>query len=110
MNRTLGGTVAALLIALTAACGDASSGPGGTSAAASACEVAFADAAEVDEAQDAQSDLWPAFEECADLAEFTAASQEHPSVLDGVDPEIYATNQCEYEPEVAGTPVCASLD
>lgn len=74
----------------------------------SPCEVVFAEAAQVPDGQDTQADLHPAFEECADAAEFAAASEKYPEVLDGVDPAIWISNQCDYEPAVAGTPVCES--
>lgn len=77
--------------------------------ASSGCDAAFASAAAVSDIEDAQEDLWPAFSDCADLAEFTAASELHPDALDGTDPETYATNQCLYEPTVAGTPVCEDV-
>lgn len=76
----------------------------------SACQMAFADAAAVDPLQDSHADLWPAFDACADLAEFSAASQMHPDALDGVDPETYATEQCAAEPELQDSPVCRDAD
>jgi hypothetical protein len=99
-------TIVTALVALFAlsACGGESD-----SSEASACEDAFAEAAQVDEMQDAHSDLWPAFEACGSVEEFAAASDAHPDALDGVDPQTYAENQCASEPEVEGTPVCESV-
>jgi hypothetical protein len=74
-----------------------------------ACEEAFRQAAEVGDMQDTHEDLWPAFQSCSDLQEFTAASEKHPDTLDGADPETYAQNQCQYEPELEGSALCDAL-
>lgn len=78
-------------------------------AEASACDTAFAEAASVSDMEDQLSDLWPAFTACGTLEEFIAASENHPDALDGADPEIYATNQCLYEPVVEDSPICAEI-
>lgn len=74
----------------------------------SACEEAFAKAAEVDAMADVHEDLWPAFEACGDLAEFAAASELHPDAIDA-EPETYATNQCLSEESLAESPVCVDI-
>ncbi|RLV56053.1 hypothetical protein D9V41_09195 [Aeromicrobium phragmitis] len=72
----------------------------------SACEAVFAQAAEAGDMADSQADLHPAFSECQDVAEFAAAASKYPQVLDGTDPGVWISNQCAYEPELDGTPVC----
>ncbi len=74
-----------------------------------ACDEAFAGAATASATQDTQEKLHPAFTVCADFEEWQETSERHPDTLDGVDPETYARNQCQYVPELAGTPVCESL-
>lgn len=73
------------------------------------CEQVFAELAESGTEQAAPEDLWPAFSACEDLEAFTAAADLNPDALGGADPTTYATEECESEPEVADSPVCASL-
>jgi hypothetical protein len=75
----------------------------------SACEEAFAEAAEVDDMSDVHEDLWPAFEACGDLDEFSAAAEKYPDAINGTDPETYAKNGCLYEESLAESPVCVDI-
>ena len=78
--------------------------------APSACEAAIQAAAEVDAMQDTHEDVWPAFDACADVEEFSAAVEEYGGErFEGVDPATYVQNQCMSEPQVEGTSVCQSL-
>lgn len=87
-------------------------GGGGDEASTSAggdCDEAFQTASEVSDFQDTQEDLHPAFSACADYEEWAAASERYPTVLDGADPRTYASNQCQFTPALASTPVCTTL-
>jgi hypothetical protein len=110
MKRTF---AALALFALLAACGgedptqrtvDQADAPETT-----ACERAWEAASKVPDGQDTHEDLHPAFTACSSFDEWRNASREYPSVLDGIDPETYARNQCEYTPELGQTLVCGSL-
>jgi hypothetical protein len=99
-----------LLTALTACGGEPAQDNAGQEAPeATACEQAWQAASEVPDTQDTHEDLHPAFTACSSFSEWRSASREYPSVLDGVDPETYARNQCEYTPELGQTLVCGSL-
>lgn len=65
------------------------------------CRSAFAEAAAVDPMRDTHEDMDPAFIACASLAEFAAASADHPDALDGVDPSLYAETRCEFSENAA---------
>ena len=72
-------------------------------------DEAFEAAAAVDELQDVNEDLFPAVRACASLAEWSAASAQHPDALDGGDPETVLTNLCQFSPEVVGEPLCSEV-
>lgn len=74
------------------------------------CMNAFEQAASVGEMQDTVSDLYPAALACETLAEWTAASDAYPTVLDGVPPETFAGNMClSAPPEVRAGALCAPI-
>jgi hypothetical protein len=101
------GMMAAAGFLLLVGCGG---GNGSDPAAeASACEQAWQTASEVPNTQDTHEDLHPAFSACTSFDEWRVASEQFPTVLDGVDPATYARNQCQYTQELAATPVCTSL-
>jgi hypothetical protein len=74
------------------------------------CVADIADAAAVNEFQDTLEDVWPAFESCPTLEDLTGAVEEvGGDRFEGVDPETYVRNGCEFTPELADTPLCRSL-
>jgi hypothetical protein len=114
--------LAAVLLAITlTACGDTgedspdTGAPAATvpaddnSSAGGDCDEAWQAAADVSDTEDTHEDLHPAFTACTSFDEWAAASERHPSVLDGSDPLVYAQIQCEYVTELSDSPVCTSL-
>jgi hypothetical protein len=101
-------TALAIMLGGCASEGDAASD---SAEAASACEQAFAVAAEVDDMQDTVADIYPALSACETLDEFEAADETHPSALDGADPETYARNACASASDAAvkQAPLCAEV-
>ena len=92
------------LIVLLAACG------GGTSddtEELTACEAAFQKAAEVSDMEDTVDDLNQAFIDCQTEEEFIAASAKFPGALDGVDPDTFMDNRCEFGPFNKQNSLCA---
>ena len=73
------------------------------------CERDVETAAAVDAMSDAHEDLHPAFESCATIADMEAASELFPDAFDGVDVSDYARTRCEFEPLLAGTPICEEV-
>lgn len=78
-----------LVLFVTTACG-------GGSPELTDCEQAFADAAAVSDFQDTVEDLDPAVRSCESLEEWVAASEAYPAALDGVDPETFLRNRCQF--------------
>lgn len=76
----------------------------------SPCEAAVQEAARAGIDPETQDPLWPAFEACESIEEFSAAVEDHPGVIpDDVDPQTYAEEQCGAATEVEGSAVCESL-
>jgi hypothetical protein len=108
MRRTLKwtGIVIVALFVLSLVLPDASE----EEAVSAECMNAMRTAASVSDMQDTVSDLYPALEACGTVEAFTAASEEHPDALDGVDPETFARNACRSAPQAArDAPLCISL-
>lgn len=78
-----------------------------SSSALSACEAAFRNAAAVDDMHDTVEDLDPAIRACRTVAEWSAASARYPGALDGVPPEVFLRNRCDF----GGfqTPICDEI-
>jgi hypothetical protein len=74
----------------------------------SACESAIKAAAEVDEMADTVTDLDPAIETCASLAEFASFAASYPTALDGADPRTFVGNRCR-EASLASTTLCREI-
>ena len=84
-------------VGIVIACG----GGGGETA----CEKAFSDAANISDFSDTVEDLDPAVRACSTVAEWTAASNEHPGALDGASPLTFLQNRCRFGPTSAK--ICA---
>jgi len=98
-----------LLVLALAACG----GGGGTTTggdAESACEAAFREAAAVDVMADTVEDLDAAVRACATEDEWRAASDAYPDALDGAPAGEFLRNRCSYEPALADTTLCQSVE
>jgi hypothetical protein len=84
--------------------------PAGSDLPTEQCDQAFADAASQDDMSDTVEDLYPAARACESIADWVAASENHPSALDGADPEAFAINVCAFgEDAVAGSALCEEL-
>ena len=74
-----------------------------------ACDDAMAAAAAVDENSDTVADLYPAVRACQTLAEWTAASDAHPTALDGANAKLFAQNACANGEGLADEPLCVEV-
>lgn len=74
----------------------------------SACDQAFAAAAQVDEMQDTIDDMLPAVRACDSVEEWKAASAAYPDALDGADAETVLANMCASRDEINDAPLCES--
>lgn len=101
---TTAATAAALL--LLAGC-DSGGSRGGDNIAepSNACEETFA-SIEVDAARTSPEDVRPAFDACETLAQFEAAAETYPEVID-VEPDAYVEEACRDDPAVADSALCA---
>ena len=77
--------------------------------AASACEMAIADAAAISDIDDQVTDLDPAIAACSSLDEFAAIAARYPAALDGADAAEFVTNRCLYEASLVDTAICKGL-
>lgn len=75
-----------------------------------ACDAAFEQAAQPGEMEDTVENLYPAARACESIADWTAASEQHPDALDGADPEGFAINVCAYGEDVADSPLCQEVN
>lgn len=75
------------------------------------CGQLLADAAAVAETEDTVEDTDAAIVACGSVAEFSAAAEDHPDALDGVDPVTWLTNRCQHAegPDVADSDICQEL-
>lgn len=89
--------VAVLVLTLVPACAEAS-----------ACDEAFAQAAEASDFEDSVSDLYPAVRACDSVEEWVEASEAHPDALDGADPRTFLRNICQGD-AVADAELCAQV-
>ncbi len=72
-----------------------------------ACDDAFRKAASISDMQDTVEDLDPALRACSSIEEWVVAAKRHPRALDGVDPETWLRNRCEFGgPD---TPLCRQV-
>lgn len=72
-----------------------------------ACDDAFREAASISDMQDRVEDLDPALRACSSIEEWVAAAERHPRALDGVDPETWLRNRCQFGgPD---TPLCRQI-
>ena len=71
------------------------------------CDAAFRNAAAIDDMHDTVEDLDPAIKACRTVAEWSAASARHPKALDGVPPEVFLRNRCDFGG--LQTPLCAEI-
>lgn len=62
----------------------------------SECNSAFRRAASISDFQDTVEDLDPAIHACTSVDEWKAAARRHPKALDGVDPEVFLRNRCDF--------------
>ena len=77
-------------------------------AALSACKDAFADAADARIEGNDPFDLDPAMRTRRSLADWSAASRQYPTALDGVDPRTVAENRC-LTARIDRRPICREL-
>jgi hypothetical protein len=73
------------------------------------CERQVENAAVIDSTMDAVTDLDPAIETCANLAELEAASDVHPDAFDGASVRDFVTNRCLSEEALATTAICREV-
>lgn len=66
------------------------------SSAFTPCRAAFKSAAEISSLNDTVEDLDAAVNLCGSLDEWTSASEAYPAALDGVDPETFLRNRCQF--------------
>lgn len=103
--RTTTAAIAAALLLLTGCDSGGSRGGDNIAEPSNACEEVFA-SADVGEGQDSVEDLYPAFDACETVAQFEAAAEKYPDVLD-VEPDLYVENSCRNAPAVAESALCA---
>lgn len=75
------------------------------------CAQAFEAAAEVarDDMEENLEEMSATFSACDSFEEFATVEQSFPDALYGVDPALYARNQCRSDSSISGTPVCRTL-
>ena len=85
------------------------SSAGGT-AATPDCDVAFSEAAAIDDMHDAVEDLDRAVVDCVSLDDWAAASAANPGAIEaGVDPFEFLGNRCDSGQGLATTSLCHEL-
>lgn len=98
-----------LLVFILTGCGQAAEdSPAQAATPSSACDSAFAEAADVDEFQDTVSNLYPAGRDCSGLEDWKLGASANPgAIAEGVDPVVFAYNMCTNAPaEVQSSNVC----
>lgn len=94
------------VVALAACGGDDDGEP---AAARTACESAFAAAAAIGDTEDTVEDLDSAVESCTTVEEWSAASDQYPDALDGVDPLTFLANRCQPGGGLAQSDLCTAV-
>lgn len=113
--RSLRWVVVAMLALVAAGCSGSTSQPvvpTPTPLISADCDRGFSYAALVakDKMADSVSDLDQAVRSCRTVAEWTAASLEHPGAIPlGVDPVVFLTNRCS-SADMAATELCKLVE
>jgi hypothetical protein len=109
--RMLARTAMLLFIfsAFVIACDGATIDGAGTTAEASACDQAFADAIALDADSDTVSAIDGVIATCQSLEAWVQGAQQHPDLLGGQDPADLAGARCAASSLLAGTPVCTEI-